>query len=142
MLANLFAWRRATPAAPDPRVQRDQVLETLVREVFPKSPYYYDAAFSFLQARFQPQNPVRLDLFFPDYPLAVDILGPDLSLDYREAAPYLNPEHWRDAQARWAAKSQELARRSCPYLVIRHYEPVDPLHLRERVRVLLGRYPS
>ncbi len=126
------------------RVQAWQagVVTTLVTEVFPKSPYQYDAALSFLQEKLDPKDPVRLTLFFPDYPLAIDLIGPDLAPDYREARPYQEEEQWREALARLAWKRSRLDRYRCPYLLLRSTEPLDPVNLRERVRSLLGRYPK
>jgi hypothetical protein len=130
--------------AREPLVQwKRGVLRTFLKEVFPTNvPYQYDTAFSFLQREFNPEGPTRIDLFFPDYPLAIDVLTKDQAADYREAEPYCSYQDWSVQMTLLSEKRALLDRYHCPYLTIRHYDPVDAAALKDRVRVLLGRYPK
>lgn len=116
------------------------VIRTLIDLVRPTAPpFYYDSAFSFLQGdTLQPDDPVRVTLFFPDYPLAIDVLGPELRPSYPEAAPYISRERWQLEQERQAHKTLTFDKYRCPYLTIRDTEPTDPSSLKERIRVLVG----
>lgn len=137
-------WPKRPPTASldAPTLWRRQVLERLVSDVFAASPYYHDAAFSFLQETFDPVAPLRIDLFYPDYPLAIDVLPLSDSVDFREAAPYTTKAAWDIRQQQLALKRERLEARRCPYWAIRHYDAVDTPNLKERVRVLLGLYPK
>jgi hypothetical protein len=119
---------------------KEGVIQTLIDLVRPKAPpFYLDSAFSFLQGdSLHPLDPIRLTLFFPDYPLAIDVLGPELRPAYPEAAPYISHSRWQLEQERQAHKSLILDRYRCPYLVIRDTEPVDSSSLKERIKVLVG----
>jgi hypothetical protein len=121
---------------------KEDVFRTLLKSVIPSSePFYYDAAFSFLQSgdRSELQHPVRITLFFPNYPLAIDIVGADGRSKYNEAQRYLTHSDWSNLQAEIANKAERLSRHRCPYLVINDYDPVDTSNLRDRVRSATGR---
>lgn len=124
-------------------LHRTEVISTLLEHVFPVDvPFYYDAAFSFLQpGLLDISSPVRVDLFLPDYPLAIDVLGPESYSDYRDARKYISQQPWMNNQERLSLKRKKLLQYRCPYLIIWDYEATDPISLSEAVKTILGFYP-
>lgn len=122
---------------------RRKVITSLLEHVFPDEvPFYYDVAFSFLQpGLLDVINPIRVDLFLPDYPLAIDVLGPESYSDYRDARKYISQQSWLNNQEQLSLKRKKLLQYRCPYLIIWDYEAADPTSLSEAVKTILGFYP-
>lgn len=119
----------------------------LLEVVIPKDePFYYDSAFSFLQYQDKElssldllNNPIRLTLFLPDFPLAIDVVGAGGRANYLDSAKYISRKDWDSLQSGLSIKTERLALYQCPYLIIRDSDPVDVSSLRERVKALSDR---
>jgi hypothetical protein len=120
---------------------KQEVLHRLLSKVIPSDePYHYDVAFSFLQKdRTLLTQPVRVTLFFPNYPLAVDLVGADGRLNYLESRHYIRKPDWDALQANVAMKAERLSLHRCPYLIIRDIDPIDAFSLRDRFKSHTGR---
>lgn len=122
---------------------RSEVISRILVNVLPSgTPYIYQAVLSFLQpGGLNFQAPNKLDLFFQEYPLAIDLLGPEHSPHYKDAAPYISFEKWKELQTSLSLKKKLLSDYRCPYLTLDWDEPSDISSLSERIRILIGRYP-
>lgn len=115
------------------------ILYEIVRSIIPvDEPYYYDSAFSFLQKE-DLLNPVRIDLFLPNFPLAIDIVGREGRPNFLEAQKYISREDWDLLQSNLSFKLERMSAYRCPYLVIRDHDPTDSYSLRDKLRSLTGR---
>lgn len=121
--------------------RRELVLQTILKIVPEGTPYWYDAALSFLQPKaLDFQHPARLDLFFHDldtFHLAVDVLGPECRPRYTDAAPYISRVDWEIRRAQLDYRSWVLSEYHSPYLIVTDDEPVDPVSLASRLQILV-----
>lgn len=120
---------------------KNKVLSILFDQIIPTDePFYYDSAFSFLQRdRKVLDNPIRVCLFLPTFPLAIDIVGADGHPNYTESKPYITRGDWEELQSDLSMKAQAFGKYHCPYLIIRDVDPIDAYNLKDRVRSLTGR---
>lgn len=133
-------WRRQR--ALQPWIERRGVVLKTILELAPAgTPYWYDAALSFLQTgELDLVSPARLDLFFHDpdtFHLAVDVLGPESRPHYREAARFISRSRWEQRRSQIEYRAWMLAQFHCPYLVVTDDESVDVVSLASRLRLLV-----
>jgi hypothetical protein len=136
----LQEWRRHRAMRPW-LARRRVVLETILQLVPSGTPYWYDAALSFLQpGEIDFHHPARVDLFFHDpesFHLAVDVLGPDSRPHYRDAKPFISRKQWEIRRAQLEYRAWVLGEYHSPYLVVTDDEAVDPVSLASRIRILV-----
>lgn len=135
-----FLMRRRRDKAGIDRWRKD-IIAALITHVIPDNvPFYYDTAFSFLQKeRSKLDQPIRVDLFFPNYPLAIDIVGKDGRANYNESESFITKSDWDAKQAELSIKHRRFTEVRCPYLIIRDFEPTDLDSLKEKVKSMAGR---
>jgi hypothetical protein len=136
----LHEWHRRRMLRPW-MARRQAILQTILQMVPAGTPYWYDAALSFLQAgEIDLRHPARVDLFFHDpesFHLAVDVLGPDSRPNYREAKPFISRKRWEIRRAQLEYRTWVLGEYHSPYLVITDDEAIDPVSLASRMRILV-----